>query len=342
MAARPGFAGTAFSIAPAPAAALRWPAALAVPAADARVVLRRGLGAFWLLAGLLQLQPFMFRAAFARTVLAPVAQGQPRLIGAPILWSAGLVAHHPLPANASFAAIQLAIGLGLLFRRSLRPALVASFFWALGVWWLGEGLGGLLAGTASPLTGAPGAVLLYGLLGAALWPSLDLDRARGWAKGLWCAFWLGSAALWLTPALRAPLAIHDAMVSAAGNAPAALRGTLGALATAVGGHGLVLALAAAAVSATVGLGVFARRSCPFVVGGIALAVALWVVGQSAGGLMTGQSTDPNIGPLVVLLGVGVLVLGARAQGRRSAGSIETGKAAVTATRSPGRADPASA
>jgi hypothetical protein len=47
------------------------------------------------------------------------------------------------------------------------------------VWWLGEGLGGLLAGTASPVNGAPGAVLLCALLALLLWPSgRDLpDRA---------------------------------------------------------------------------------------------------------------------------------------------------------------------
>jgi len=38
--------------------------------------------------------------------------------------------------------------------------------WALGVWWFGEGLGGVLAGTASPVSGAPGPVLLGAAPGA--------------------------------------------------------------------------------------------------------------------------------------------------------------------------------
>ena len=42
-------------------------------------------------------------------------------------------------------------------------ALAASIAWALAVWWLGEGLGGVLTGAASPVTGAPGAALLYAL-----------------------------------------------------------------------------------------------------------------------------------------------------------------------------------
>ena len=59
---------------------------------------------------------------------------------------------------------------GLLFRRTVRPALVVSFFWALGVWVMGEGLGMLLTGTASALSGAPGSVFIYGCLGLMAWP----------------------------------------------------------------------------------------------------------------------------------------------------------------------------
>ena len=43
--------------------------------------------------------------------------------------------------NTFFALVQLFIGVGLLFRRTVRPALAVSFSWALGVWVIGEGLG---------------------------------------------------------------------------------------------------------------------------------------------------------------------------------------------------------
>ena len=66
--------------------------------------------------------------------------------------------------------------MGLLFRRTARPALVVSFAWAFVVWWFGEGFGMIPMGMASPLTGAPGAVLLYGLIGLLVWPS---DEAKG-------------------------------------------------------------------------------------------------------------------------------------------------------------------
>ena len=63
---------------------------------------------------------------------------------------------HPSVFNAAFASLQLAIGIGLLMRRAVVPALLASIVWALAVWYLGEGLGGLTGSNAALLTGAPG------------------------------------------------------------------------------------------------------------------------------------------------------------------------------------------
>ena len=62
----------------------------------------------------------------------------------------------PAVADVCFGLIQLTLGAGLLHRRTVRWALAASVLWALSVWYLGEGLGGLGGGQASLLTGAPG------------------------------------------------------------------------------------------------------------------------------------------------------------------------------------------
>src|SRR5205807_2773962 len=118
---------------------------------------------------------------------------------------------------------QLLIGIGLVYRRTVKLALLTSFAWAAGIWFAGEGLGMLFTGDASPLTGAPGAVLLYAMLGLIVWPGGSRHgttaAARGalgerGAKAMWAALWLGFAALWMFPANRAPDAIHDALASA--------------------------------------------------------------------------------------------------------------------------------
>jgi hypothetical protein len=123
---------------------------------DARRELQLALAAVWLIDAGLQFQSFMFSKAFGQ-MLAGSADGNPGFIARPIIWQASLVQQHAVLANAMFATIQLLLGAGIAWRRTVRPALAASIAWSLGVWWFGEGLGGVLNGAASPLNGAPGA-----------------------------------------------------------------------------------------------------------------------------------------------------------------------------------------
>ena len=61
--------------------------------------------------------------------------------------------------------------MGLLYRPTVKLALAVSFAWVLVVWWFGEGFGMLFMNMANPLTGAPGAVLLYAIVGLLVWPN---------------------------------------------------------------------------------------------------------------------------------------------------------------------------
>lgn len=108
------------------------------------------LGLLWLLDAALQFQPYMFTGAFPREVIRPTAEGNPGWVHGPVEWSATLMAHHIVVLNAVFATVQLLIALGLFWHRTVKPALSASIVWALLVWWLGEGLGGILTGRCRP------------------------------------------------------------------------------------------------------------------------------------------------------------------------------------------------
>jgi hypothetical protein len=150
-----------------------------VAALDARRRLQLLLAGLWLLDGVLQLQSVMFTRQFP-AMLAETAAGQPGVVAAPVTWAARLIAGHPAPANAAFAAVQIALGLGLAWRPAVRPALAGSVIWGLAVWWLGEGLGGLFTGTASPAGGAPGAALLYAVTAVLLWPPRRESAVNPW------------------------------------------------------------------------------------------------------------------------------------------------------------------
>ena len=80
-----------------------------------------------------------------------------------------------------------------------------------------------------------------------------------------------------------------------------------------GGGGSV-ALWAAFLSFAVGAGpVLFRRSGIFLIVGVAMALDFWVLGQAFGQIFTGMATDPNTGPLLVLLALAVYPVGARAE-----------------------------
>ena len=172
-------------------------------------VTRRGiqvtLGLLWILDGMLQLQPAMLTSRFATQVIAPAGDGQPAFVSWPVQTAARVIGHQPVLADLAFAVIQLALGAGLLYPRTARRALAASVAWALAVWYLGEGLGGLFGGGASLLTGAPGAALVYAVVAVAAAPpragragASDGHPAR-WTAAAWAALWIGGAVLQLLP-----------------------------------------------------------------------------------------------------------------------------------------------
>jgi len=274
-------------------------------------LIQQVLGAFWILDGVLQLQPFMFSNGMLTQIIEPSAQGQPDVVGHSIIFMSNLLQPLLVPANAAFAIGQLLIGLGLLVsRRTVKAALVASFVWVPVVWWFGEGLGMLLTGVASPLTGAPGAVLLYGLVGLLVWPKESphdglADRRRLTDVGgrtTWLALWVLFGGLMLLPANRHADAFSNAASTAAGLAPWPFAGLDSAIASAAVGRGSGLAGVLSLLMVLIGLGVIVTRlRNPSLVVGSALSLLFWVTTQNFGGLFTGSGTDPNSGPLIALI-----------------------------------------
>ncbi len=280
-------------------------------APDARRMLQLALAGVWLLDGVLQYQSFMFTKAFGQ-MLAGTAAGNPVVIASPINWDARLVEHHAVALNAIFATIQLLIGLGIACRPTVRVALGASIAWALGVWWFGEGLGGVLSGTASPLNGAPGAVIIYALLAVLLWPAdrgtpapFTAARAVGAraARALWLVLWLSLAYFALLPANRAPQALNGMIAGMASGEPGWLAATDRNAAALVAHHGLAAAVVLAIALVLIAVGVYlpAPAARAAIVLAILVAAVIWVVGEAFGTILAGGATDPNSGLLLILL-----------------------------------------
>jgi hypothetical protein len=278
--------------------------------------LQVALGLLWVLDGALQAQPFMFSGGFASQVIAPVGSGQPGPVSGPVHWAATLVAANPVVWNALAVAIQLALGVGLLLPRTARLTLAASIGWAIGVWYIGEGLSGLASGHASLLTGAPGSALMYAILAAAAWPRGDSRRelpAR-WLAPAWAVLWVGAALFQLLPGQNTGAALSSAMTGGAASAPHWLAQLDASVGTWASHHGLLAVILLAAVEILVGLGALLHKTRTLAVTtGLALSAAIWIVGQNFGQLYSGRATDPNSAPLFMLMAVAML-----AWSRRSA------------------------
>jgi hypothetical protein len=282
--------------------------ALAVPHVQVtRRTLQLVLGLFWLLDGALQLQPFMLRASFARELLAPVGVGQPQFVAGPVHWAANLVAAHPVAWDVPFGLIQLALGLGLLVRRTSRLTLAASLPWAIAVWWLGEGLAGLASGNASLLSGAPGSVSLYAVLALAAWPRRgrsDIAPAR-WLPLAWAVLWIGAAVFQALPKNNTGADVSGALT--ANGSPSWLAGFQSSLARWITHHGTLSVALLVAAYALIGLAVLYRRTVTTgAAAGLLLALAIWVIAQNFGALYTGQATDPNTAPLIAVMAIAIL------------------------------------
>jgi hypothetical protein len=292
-------------IRPASAGSIRT-AARAYFASDARRAIQTVLGLIWLLDGALQFQSFMYSKGFIQ-VITGLETGQPYWLASSIKWAAHIFQSNLTGLNTLFALAQVIIGVGLLYRPTVKGALALSFAWSLIVWWSAEAFGFLFSNTASPLTGAPGAVLLYAIIGLLVWPTQrpgGLLGLRG-ARTTWAALWLVMAWLWLL----APNSTANATSGAISDAPSGA-GWLGSLqhsvATAAAGHGLPIAIFLAGVSAAIAVTVAMNwHPRTFLALGVILNLAYWVLGQGFGGILTGSGTDPNAGPLFILLAFGM-------------------------------------
>lgn len=274
--------------------------------------IRRILGAFWIIDGLLKFQPGLANPGQEAYSFAMTAMGTPAPLARAILHTGRLLVAHPA-LWWGLGVVELAIGIALIAGRASRVVLAASALWALGIWFLGEGFEGLSAGAASILTGFPGAALLYAVLSVLLWPTARTERGsvaaagplgRAGSKGVWALLWLSAAAVQLR-SQTGPGALDSTLFIATREEPSLIAGmdraVLGWLSY---GRELWLSGALSLVCALIALLVVADL-VPRVALGAATALSLvfWVVGQNLGGMLSGSGTDLGTAPPFILLAV---------------------------------------
>ena len=211
-----------------------------------------------------------------------------------------MIAHHAVLADSAFALVQVAIGLGIVWRPTLKVALAGSIVWALGVWWVGEGFGGIFNGTADPVTGAPGAVMVYALLAVLLWPREHADVDRSFpaamaigarrARALWLVLWGSLSYFAVAGANSSAQGLHDLAMSMASGEPGWLARFDRTTASVVAHQGLTASVVLAVLLATVAIGIYlpARASNATLVLAAALGIVLLGRGRELRGTVHEQ------------------------------------------------------
>jgi hypothetical protein len=283
--------------------------------------LRITVGLLWLLDAGLQFQPFMFGRAFVTQVVQPAGRGDPAIVAHTMAWAAHLMLAHIAFYNSIFASTQLALAIAILVPRTTRIGLWASIGWSLLIWLFGEGLGGVLSG-GTPVTGAPGGVILYGLAAAMLLtPAADERRSSvvkpagshppqaarsGRSSALavrlaWSVLWAVGAWLLLLPGNRSPSAMSSAIAANASGQAQWVKDLVGALVQLTAHRGTEVSLGFAVMCLAIAVGPWVRAlERPALVAAVILGLTWWVA-QGFGGIFTGQGTDPNSGVLFVVV-----------------------------------------
>src|ERR1700756_3239788 len=101
--------------------------------------LQRILGVIWLIDGLLQLQPQMFTMNMVNGVMKPILSGQPGPLLPALNFIIDTTTHYLTAVNLVIAVVQIFLGLGFIFLSDqwVKWLVVASFIWALIVWFGG-------------------------------------------------------------------------------------------------------------------------------------------------------------------------------------------------------------
>lgn len=284
-------------------------------------LLRRILGALWLIDAIFQVQPQMFTSNMINSVLLPTLGSQPAPVAASLNIIILTITRNLVFFNLLIAVVQAEIGLFLIAGLLVRETIILSIVWSVVVWYGGEGMSMLLTGQASVLTGAPGAVLLYPLLGLLVYPrSTSSEEKKGaWRGSLlsllsqerfhWVlgGFWIFAALLQLQPFWWQRGQISQTigeMTSLGGFNSILVDPVLRPLSVLT--RSLEIPLNIMLIVLFLGLGIGLMLSPlhwrrPLLVLSLLLSLAIWWFTQAFGMIFTGMATDFNSGLLIVLM-----------------------------------------
>lgn len=242
----------------------------------------------------MQFKPLMFTQNFVTSVIWPNTWYQPMDIAYPIYLAGKIILINVTGFDIIFGSIQVAIGLLLITGKYTKAVIIFSVIWSVAVWWIGEGFGSLFTGQASLLTGAPGAVILYALVGIILYPSRDAEKAEINSRKI-ARYSLGFLFIMGFILQMQPYYFISRNVTWSLSVNWFLKMS--------GFQSLLFDFFIAGLFLCTGIGfiIFRDRKNIFSYISIALSIFIWIPGEMFGQIYTALGTDPNSGVILLIL-----------------------------------------
>lgn len=288
--------------------------------------LRVSLGILWILDAALQMQPQM-PFGFGHFVIASSLDSYPSGMVNILSPAAAIWTGHEILFDSFASAVQIFVGVGFLIMRSskvVRSVALISIIWAVVIWILGEGMGGIFSPGISLITGFPGSSLVYAAASSLLFLyGNDRSATRMLAAFMFTIFTL-SGIVQLVPwnGFWAPgqIALIPAGYAVSAE-PVFTRNLFLVLERLFSMTVLPWNAILSALFISIGV-LWATRPKKAVVPTVILSLFLWVIGQDFG-VFSVYGTDPNTGIVLALvspaflLGAGGLAKNRHKQGKGS-------------------------
>lgn len=272
-------------------------------------ILWYGLGAIWLLDGLLQAQPDMALPLFVKLVFQPLANAQPSWLKAVMDLGIYLWNQNTVTSNIGAVLIQVGVGVAMLTGRNRlwgKIAVYVSLLWSLSIWVFGEGMGNLFS-HPSYFNGTPGAALIYSVLSLFL-----ILPKKYWLEGHIARWSLrGLSIMWIVLALAELLPKNGyyspnglfSIIATLSNMPQPqfISSSLESIASAIFRAPIVWNVGVSMIMLMLGvMGLFVRSRKVFLTLTMAWLAFSWWAGQDFG-FFGGMGTDLNMSPLLALM-----------------------------------------
>src|SRR5258707_7473984 len=277
----------------------------------------------------------MFTMNMVNGVMKPMLDGQPGVFEPSLQWFVDQTTLHLTAVNLLIAIAQILLGIAFLVLPDfwIKPVVLFSVAWSLIVWYAGEGMNMMFTGQSSILSGAPGAVLLYPLLGFVIYPRTQASASgkvseegllsRQILRWVLAGFWVFAALLQLQPnwwqAGQDSGAI-GAMVGAGGLDTVIVDPVLQGISDLTVNAEIPLNIILIVVFLALGIGlavVKEQQMRPFLITSIVISVVFWYLTQGFGMILTGMATDFNSGLLIVLIALACWPKSARLSAARA-------------------------